>query len=191
MQIGEINILSKTDVTDINPDILSLWLPVTNLKPMLITYERMTMYRGIQKFKEIQFVTDNPSITMTKHIPVTARENISKLWSAIHKRIGNNQYRCCICGKVDDFSRKYGLGYNKYTCMDGTFEQTPCQQIRNEMRYILSKYLKRIKNQDRKACCWNCGIEYQPKRSDAKFCSLKCRVAHHRVKSPINEKITT
>jgi hypothetical protein len=28
--------------------------------------------------------------------------------------------------------------------------------------------------------CGECGETFQPKRSDAKFCSSKCRVAHHR-----------
>lgn len=41
--------------------------------------------------------------------------------------------------------------------------------------------MRRKKNQDsRVKVCLHCGIKFQAKRIDTKFCTGRCRVAHHR-----------
>jgi hypothetical protein len=41
---------------------------------------------------------------------------------------------------------------------------------------------------DRTRSCERCGEEFTPKRSDARYCSVRCRVAAHREKKTMNEK---
>ena len=38
--------------------------------------------------------------------------------------------------------------------------------------------------------CLNCGIEFEPKRKDAKYCSPNCRVTHSRKKGIVTDNVT-
>jgi hypothetical protein len=75
--------------------------------------------------------------------------------------------RCLVCG-----SEFYGLG-RVLTCTE------VCAAARRRSTHVHSKAPRlRIEHEPRP--CHHCGHEFTPTRADARFCSGRCRTAHHR-----------
>jgi hypothetical protein len=76
---------------------------------------------------------------------------------------------CTICDKAF-----MGLNYPRnVTCSDR------CHKAWRKQNHVQSKQPRPHVSHDPKACP-QCGQPFTPKRSDARFCSVRCRVAHHR-----------
>jgi len=76
--------------------------------------------------------------------------------------------QCSVCRK--DF---YGLG-NVTCCTE------KCARTRRDATRTRSKVPRPHVHHDARPCP-QCGEPFTPRRSDAVYCSLRCRVAHHRI----------
>jgi hypothetical protein len=81
-----------------------------------------------------------------------------------HKRI------CLVCGQ--EFMALNG-GYVPMVCTEA------CLKVHRARTHVQSQQRRpHVEHQPR--ACEQCGSTYTPRRSDSRFCSGRCRVAHHR-----------
>jgi hypothetical protein len=80
--------------------------------------------------------------------------------------------RCLACGE-DFMSTSHG--HHAVTCTEA------CARARRKQTHVHSKQPRPHVTHEPRACD-HCGEEFTPARADARYCSGKCRTAHHRGK---------
>lgn len=73
---------------------------------------------------------------------------------------------CIVCERLF-------FGLRTTTCTE------KCAAKRRKATHVQSTKPRRVTHEDRP--CQQCGESFTPRRSDARFCSGRCRVAHHRL----------
>jgi hypothetical protein len=89
--------------------------------------------------------------------------------SCVH---GGQPKTCLVCGK--EFMATQ-IKHQPAVCTE------KCYRERRRQTHKQSKQPRPHVSHDLRRCA-QCGEPFRPLRSDARFCSLRCRVAHHRLK---------
>jgi hypothetical protein len=106
---------------------------------------------------------------------IKEREKRTRRDGASRKRYGppwapygrGSQLRFCeVCG-----SKFFGQG-RIVACTDA------CAKIQRKKTHVNSKRVRRVEHQP--INCKQCGVEFMPRRKDAIFCGVQCRVKNHR-----------
>jgi hypothetical protein len=122
--------------------------------------------------QKVNSVTDNIVQKSDK-----VKEHIKAIWKIINTPVLNSGI-CSICGKKNE-----DLGYGKvyYDCRRKTCYNQECKTIYQLLKWFFAKKINQIEKAERRFVCSYCKKEYHSPRKDSKFCSVKCRVANHRV----------
>lgn len=124
---------------------------------------------------EYYSVTCNPLLNSAEPYLLQHKEEIKKLERRINTSILQSK-KCFVCGRNhEDFW--YVNDFRKKTC-----DKIECIKLSNLLRWFIKRLMNKISKMDRRFECSFCNKQYQPTRTDTKFCSLKCRVASHRRK---------
>jgi hypothetical protein len=138
-------------------------------------------------------VTDNQAHTSALNDVLHHKPDIERLWELLNARlIEKPDYSCSICGaKMQGAAYCKGIGWyglrgnrnNWTTCYKHSSVENKgeyCSEIRAHMIRWLGILKRKIARLERKSVCSQCNNTFLTTRKDSKFCSIKCRVAHHR-----------
>jgi len=131
--------------------------------------------------QEYYSVTDKLSLIRGSLYLLQHKENIILIWNRLNESIVRSEH-CCICGEsnVEIIGSSYKWlkrrDYRVKTC-----DEEECKRLYQLLKWYFKRLINKISKAERKFICSLCKKEYHSTRKDSKFCSIKCRVANHRL----------